>query len=462
MLYRHFKQGERLNTLTHEQQIILVDDEKHLRQACTQSLELAGLSVKSFPSAEGVVDELGCDWDGIVISDIRMPGKDGLSLMKDILALDSDIPVILISGHGDVPMAVQAMRDGAYDFIEKPFPSEMMVDAARRALEKRRLRIENRRLKAALNIKPPLDQILLGSSDVIVAIRKQIMDLCDVNVDVLISGETGVGKDLIARSLHGQSQSRSVYRFVAINCGSLPENIIESELFGHVAGAFQGASTDRVGKFEHADGGTLFLDEVESMPVALQIKLLQVLQDRLVVRLGTNLEIPVDVRVVAASKVDLLEAVNQGKFREDLYYRLNVLSLKVPELKARRDDIPFLFQHFVTSAGERYNREPRVVSNDCLSRLLLHDWPGNVRELQNVATAYVLGSPNALLDELEGELLAQQVTLADKVSAFEKQVIEQAISQQGGSLKATYELLGVSRKTLYDKIQKHGIQMSSS
>lgn len=447
-----------MNTAISEQQIILVDDEKHLRQACTQSLELAGLNVLSFPSAEGVLAELGSDWAGIVISDIRMPGMDGLSLMNEILALDSDIPVILISGHGDVPMAVQAMRDGAYDFIEKPFPAEMLVDAARRALEKRRLLVENRKLKAALNSDLVLEQKILGSTASMVTLRRQIMDLSDVNVDVLISGETGVGKDLIARSLHEQSH-RSAHRFVAINCGSLPENIIESELFGHVVGAFQGASTDRVGKFEHADGGTLFLDEVESMPMELQIKLLRVLQDRLVVRLGTNLEIPVDVRVIAASKIDLLAASSEGKFREDLYYRLNALSLKVPGVKDRRDDIPLLFQHFVTSASKRYQREPKTLSNDCLSRLMMHDWPGNVRELQNVATAYALNLPNVLLEDHPDQDV-NKTNLAERMGAFEKQIIEQTIMQQQGSLKATYELLGVSRKTLYDKIQKHGIQIN--
>lgn len=447
-----------MSNLFTEPQIVLVDDEKHLRQACTQSLELAGFDVKSYVSAECVLNELGKDWSGIIISDIRMPGMDGLSLMTEILAFDSELPVILISGHGDVSMAVQAMRDGAYDFIEKPFPPEVLVDAARRALDKRRLVIENRQLKAALQCDKALDQTLLGTNPSIATLRKQVMDLCDINVDVLLTGETGVGKDLVARSLH-EFSSRASQRFVAINCGSLPENIIESELFGHVAGAFQGASTDRVGKFEHADGGTLFLDEVESMPLELQIKLLRVLQDRVVVRLGTNLEIPVDVRVVAASKVDLLEAAAQGNFRKDLYYRLNVLSLTVTALRERCDDIPLLFKNFVSAANQRYCREKGAISSEVMSRLISHDWPGNVRELKNVATAYVLDLPNVLLED-QLSLESNQSTLIAKMNAFEKDIIEQAILQQQGSLKATYEILGVSRKTLYDKIQKHKIQTS--
>ena len=449
-----------MNTSSPDQQIILVEDEKHLRQACTQSLELAGLTVQSFPSAEGVLDELSTDWNGIVISDIRMPGVDGLSLMNQIVELDTEIPVIMISGHGDVPMAVQAMRDGAYDFIEKPFLPEMLVDAVRRALEKRRLLIENRRLKQVFNHDTLLEQRILGATPSMLTLRKQIKDLSDIHVDVLITGETGVGKDLVARSLHQQSE-RAQQRFVSINCGSLPANIIESELFGHVVGAFQGASQDRVGKFEYANGGTLFLDEVESMPFDLQIKLLSVLQDRVVVRLGSNQEVPIDIRVIAASKVDLLLASKDGNFREDLYYRLNVVNINVSVLRERREDIPLLFQHFVNLVSQQYHRSVREILSDDLGRLISHDWPGNVRELQNMATAYALELPNSL-SLGQDEALTEQSNLVSKMNVFEKQVIEQTITEQEGSLKATYEVLGVSRKTLYDKIQKHGIQVGNS
>ena len=445
-----------MSDVERQQSIILVDDEKHLRQACTQALELAGLPVQSFPSAVGVLDELSLDFSGIVVTDIRMPGIDGLELMSEILKLDDTIPVILISGHGDVPMAVQAMRDGAYDFIEKPFPSDMLVDAVRRAMEKRRLVLENRRLRAELEGGSNLHAKLLGTNPAIEQLRQQILDLASINVDVLINGETGVGKDLVARSLHEQG-TRATSRFVAINCGSLPESVIESELFGHEAGAFTGATERRIGKFEHASGGTLFLDEIENMPVELQIKLLRVLQDRVVVRLGSNQEIPVDVRVIAATKVDLLTECSEGRFREDLYYRLNVLNLQVPALRDRRDDIPLLFQAFVNQNSARHHKEPMQVSSDSIASLVAHDWPGNVRELQNVATRYAIGLQ---VDVGTGsdDLMPQHGTLADKVNAFEKQVIESSIKEHEGSLKATYEALGVSRKTLYDKIQKHGIQ----
>ncbi|RVU85992.1 sigma-54-dependent Fis family transcriptional regulator [Leucothrix sargassi] len=439
-----------------QQSILLVDDEKHLRLACTQSLELAGLDVQSFSSAEGVLEALGEDWPGVVVTDIRMPGMDGLTLMAKILELDKELPVVLITGHGDVPMAVQAMRDGAYDFIEKPFPSEMLVDAVKRAMEKRRLVMENRYLRQKLDSSHDLDKTLLGTHPSMVDLREQIMNLADINVDVLINGETGAGKELVARSLH-QFSMRANKRFVAVNCGSLPANIIESELFGHEAGAFVGATEQRIGKFEHANGGTLFLDEIESMPLDLQIKLLRVLQDRLVVRLGSNTEVPIDVVVLAASKVNLLDACKAGQFREDLYYRLNVLSLHLSPLRERPEDIPLLFQHFVNQAAEAHKREAPTVSSDVIAALVAHDWPGNVRELQNLAVRFALGVPVSLLAQPQS-IMPEHGTLAEKVNAFEKQVIESSIREHGGSLKATYESLGVSRKTLYDKIQKHDIE----
>jgi len=438
-----------------QQSIILVDDEKHLRHACRQALELAGLSVDCFPSAEGVLEQITPDWAGIVVTDIRMPGVDGLQLMATVLARDPEIPVILISGHADVPMAVQAMHDGAYDFIEKPFPSDMLVDAVKRAMEKRYLVLENRRLRAALEGEAHLDKTLIGTSAVMEHLRKQILNLSHTHIDVLISGETGVGKDLVARSLH-HSSLRANQRFVAIHCGSLPANMIESELFGHEAGAFVGATERRIGKFEHANGGTLFLDEIESMSLESQIKLLRVLQERVVVRLGSNVEIPIDVVVLAASKVDLLGACQRGEFREDLYYRLNVLHLGIAPLRERRDDIALLFQHFVTKAAEMYEREVPAISSDTIGALVSHDWPGNVRELQNIAMRYVLGAEMELLNPQQS-VMPKCGTLAEKVSAFEKQVIEYSIREHQGSLKATYEALGVSRKTLYDKIQKHDI-----
>ncbi|HKJ61715.1 MAG TPA: sigma-54 dependent transcriptional regulator, partial [Hyphomicrobiales bacterium] len=268
-------------------EVILVDDDEHVRSAYAQSLELNGFNVSVMPSAAGVIDLIGQRWPGILVTDIRMAGTDGLELMTQALEIDPELPVILITGHGDVPMAVQAMRDGAYDFLQKPFPPDVLADAVRRALEKRRLTIENRELRAKLTNASPLEQGIVGRNPGMVRLRDLIRNFAEADADVLILGETGAGKECVARGLHNLSP-RGSERFVPINCGALPQNIIESELFGHEAGAFTGATKRRIGRIEHAMGGTLFLDEIESMPMDLQVKMLRVLEERKITRLGSN------------------------------------------------------------------------------------------------------------------------------------------------------------------------------
>ncbi len=441
--------------------VVLVDDERHLRTACTQALELAGYAVEAFSSADGALDRLSPDWDGVLITDIKMPGTDGLALMRRALDIDAELPVILITGHGDVAMAVQAIKDGAYDFIEKPFASEILVDSTKRALEKRRLVLENRALRSALDNMGGIERAIIGRTPATERLREKILAYGPTDADVLIRGETGSGKEIVARNLH-QFGPRRERRFVAINCGAMPETMAESELFGHERGAFTGAHSRRIGKFEHADGGTVFLDEIESMPLDLQIKLLRVLQERLIVRLGSNREIPVDVRVIAATKKDLRAAIAEGRFREDLYYRLDILSLDVPPLRDRRDDIPLLFHHFLAQAATRYRREPPEVTPEALGALLHYDWPGNVRELQSAALRHALG----LAMEIGGTEAAPDATdasggsnrLAERLASVERQMIARELAHHGGNLKATYESLGISRKTLYDKIRKHGLE----
>ncbi|MGE0857444.1 MAG: sigma-54-dependent transcriptional regulator, partial [Hyphomicrobiaceae bacterium] len=337
--------------------VLLIDDELHLRTATAQGLELAGFAVSDHADGIEALTNLSRSFSGVVVSDIKMPRIDGLALMKRILAIDPEIPVILVTGHGDIPMAIDAIRAGAYDFIEKPFSTERLADAASRAIEKRRLVLENRDLKAALAQRTGLEQTIIGRTPAIKRLRTQIASFAATDVDVLVFGETGTGKELVARALH-EAGPRTGGRFVPINCGALPETVIESELFGHEAGAFTGATKTRIGKLEYASGGTLFLDEIESMPLELQIKLLRVLQDRTIVRLGANDERSIDVRVIAATKEDLRDASDRGTFREDLYYRLNVLKLTIPPLRERRDDIPLLFQHFAEQAAARCKREP--------------------------------------------------------------------------------------------------------
>lgn len=431
--------------------VFVIDDEEPLRNACAQAFELADLPVETFPGAEGITERVNRDWRGIIVTDIKMPGVSGLELMDAVLAIDPDIPVVLITGHGDVAMAVDAMRHGAYDFIEKPFAPDVLVETARRGLEKRRLVLENRSLRSALDGGQSLDRVLIGRSQSAVRLRAQIMDFAQTDADVLIHGETGAGKELIARSLH-ENSPRKHERFVAINCGALPDTLIESELFGHKAGAFTGASKARTGRIAYASGGTLFLDEIESMPLDLQVKMLRVLQDRTIVPLGGNEEIPVDVRIVAATKEDLRVASDEGRFREDLYYRLDVLALTVPPLRERTEDIALLFQHFLNQASQRYKRPDRTVSPELAADLAARDWPGNVRELQNAATRYALDAWPVDEDD-NGE----DPTLAGQMDVVEKRLIELAVRKHDGQLRPTYEALGISRKTLYDKMRKYGI-----
>lgn len=439
--------------------ILFIDDEEHIRAANRQTLELAGFRVETFEMAEEALPKINDAFHGVVVSDIRLPKMSGTDLLARVQEIDSDLPLILISGHADIELAVGSIRDGAYDFIEKPFSADRLVDTVRRALEKRALTLENRQLRSEVSSQVGLGPRIIGRTASIQQLRNTIAQVADTDADILVLGETGSGKEMVARTLHEQS-SRREHNFVAINCGAVPESIIESELFGHQAGAFTGATETRIGKFEHADGGTLFLDEIESMPLVAQVRLLRVLQDREVERLGSNELIPLNLRVVAATKIDLRKAADEGTFREDLYYRLNVVSLEIPPLRMRMEDIPMLFQHFLLVASARYGREIALPSAQQMSALLAHDWPGNVRELRNLAERYLLLGEqcgfdfNQLLDE-EGE--SGSVTLPRQVECFEKSLIEQALAGNKGSIKGTMEQLGLPRKTLYDKMQKHGL-----
>jgi two-component system C4-dicarboxylate transport response regulator DctD len=437
--------------------LMLVDDEAHIRVAASQALDLAGYPVQAFERAEQALGELDADWPGAVISDIRMPGMDGMAFLQAIRRIDPDLPVILITGHGDVSMAVEAMRAGAYDFIEKPFAVEDLVDTVGRAVDKRRLTLENRRLKNELAVQSKPGPRIIGNTAAVQRLRLTIGQIADTNADVLVNGETGTGKELVARALH-ENSARCDHNFVAVNCGAVPDNLIESELFGHEAGAFTDARSRRIGKFEHANGGTLFLDEIESMPMNVQVHLLRVLQERAIERLGSNELIPLDLRVVAASKVDLREAAGRGDFREDLYYRLSVVMIDIPPLRERREDIPLLFQHFVLVAGSRYQREPPPPTPEQLQQLMMADWPGNVRELRNAAERYVLLGESCGYDinqMIGADVDRPPMTLPEQVECFERGLIEQQLKANHGSIKDTMAALGLPRKTLYDKMKKY-------
>ncbi|MGX5217232.1 sigma-54-dependent transcriptional regulator [Pseudomonas segetis] len=434
-------------------QVLVVDDEVAIREAVQQWLELSGFSVQTCSSAAQALALVDRDFPGVIISDVRMPGTDGLQLLEKLIELDRDLPVIMVTGHGDVPMAVQALHRGAYDFIEKPFTPERLLDSVRRALEKRRLVCENRELRQQFANKDRIESQLLGVSRPMENLRRQILELAGTSVNILIRGETGSGKERVARCLHDFS-ARAGKPFVALNCAAIPENLFESELFGHESGAFTGAQGKRIGRIEHADGGTLFLDEIESLPLAQQVKLLRVLQEKTLERLGSNRSIQVDLRVISAVKPDLLDEVRKGRFREDLYYRLNVATLQIPALCDRREDIPLLFEHFAQEAAQRHGREVSPLPATELARLLGHDWPGNVRELINAAERHALGL-SAPVEAFASQSLAQQM------ESFEAQCLHNALLHCQGNIAQVMELLQLPRRTLNEKMQRHGLQRGS-
>ena len=432
--------------------VLLVEDDPHVRLGCEQAMQLAGIPVDSVATAEEAQRRLSADYAGIVVTDMRLPGMDGMTLLRWVNQLDPNLPVIMITGHGDVTLAVEAMRSGAYDFMQKPFSTGDLVDVVRRALEKRELVLEVEALRRRLDHRDDLEARLIGRSPQMAKVRQLILDVAGAAVDVLIFGETGTGKEMVARCLHDLSGARAE-SYVALNCGGMADNLLDSELFGHEPGAFTGAQKRRIGKIEYASGGTLFLDEVESMPMNMQIKLLRVLQERVIERLGSNQLVPVSSRVVAASKEDLKVLSDQGKFRADLYYRLNVVRIELPPLRERREDIPALYDQFLLQAAKRYNRPPPALTPEHLRRLMALDWPGNIRELRNAAECHALGIGRDAPAAGGGE----PQSLTETVENYERLLIAAEFTRQQGNVARTSEALKVARTTLHDKLKKYGL-----
>ncbi len=441
--------------------VLLIDDDAEVLDAYRQTLELEGFAVKASRAAGDALKDIHPGFPGAILTDVKMPGLDGMGVLERVRAIDPDIPVLLFTGHADVPMAVAAVREGAYDFIEKPADPVRLVDALGRACTHRRLVLDNRALRAQVG-GGALESRLIGRSVPMERLRAVVAAASSSEADILVLGETGAGKELVARCLHDFSRRRPK-AFVAINCGALPEQMIEGELFGHEPGAFTGARERRIGKIEHAHGGTLFLDEIESMPMNAQVRLLRVLQERSIERLGSNREIPVDIRVVAATKVDLKAQAAKGLFREDLYYRLNVVTLRIPALRERKDDVPLLFAHFLDAAALRHGRQPPRVSRAEVQALLAHDWPGNVRELRNAAERVALGLGEAVPGRMpepdavdaSGDTGAEPLALV--LDRAERAAIEAALARCAGRIGRTADILGLTRKTLYLKMRKHGL-----
>ncbi len=437
--------------------VIFIEDDELVRRANVQSLQLAGVDVVGLSSAEAALPLIDAAMPSIIVCDVKLPGISGIELLAHCAEVAPDVPLILVTGHGDITMAVHAMRDGAYDFIEKPFAAERLLDTVRRALSHRKLWLENRALRRALATGEHTGARLIGDSAAIQRVREMIANIAPTDVPVLINGETGAGKEVVARRLHEMSARRDK-PFVALNCGALPEAMFETEMFGHEAGAFTGAVKRRLGKLEYASGGTLFLDEIESMSAALQVKLLRVLEDGIIERLGANEPIRVNCRIVAAAKGDMENHVTEGRFRRDLLYRLNVVTLPLPSLAARRDDIVPLFEHFVLDAAVRYQRAAPLLSDRRRAELVQRDWPGNIRELRNAADRFVLGIPDTSdVSDADAESAASP-SLKERTEQFERALIADALKENKGSVTAAAAQLQLPKATLYEKIKRYSLQ----
>jgi len=451
--------------------ILVVDDEKDIRISLTGILEDEGYQVVTAAGGVEALESARQDLPDLVLLDIWMPGMDGLETLEKLKTLFPQVTVIMISGHGTIETAVRSTKLGAFDFIEKPLSLEKVLITVANALRMRELRVENEELKRAVGN----EYELIGSSPAMTALREQIMRVAPASASVLVTGENGTGKELVARSIHYYSQRRDK-PFVAINCAAIPEELIESELFGHEKGAFTGAVAQKKGKFDLADGGTLFLDEIGDMSLRTQAKVLRILQERCFERVGGTRLVTVDVRVIAATNKELDEEIRQGRFREDLYYRLNVVPFRVPPLRERPDDIPLLVPHFVSQFYRREGREPKMFLPDSLELLRRHDWPGNVRELKNIIERILIMAPGrtigpADIPDLRGEqaTAVSPLTRADGAPLvgtlrearedFEREFIIQKLEENDWNISRTAEVIELERSNLHRKIKSYGIDV---
>jgi two-component system C4-dicarboxylate transport response regulator DctD len=445
--------------------VILVDDEQSVRDSARQWLELSDFEVADYADARVALRDITPDYAGIVLTDVKMPGMDGMAFQKEIAAIDEHIPVVLFTGHGDIAMAVEAIQGGAYDFVEKPFDPEQIVETIKRALEKRRLVLENRQLKMALSDCEGIDSRLVGTSQPMRELKKEITHIAPTPANVLLFGETGTGKEVIARAIHNLSLLNKG-PYMALNCATIPVDMAESELFGHVSGAFTGAQGKRIGKLEAANGGTLFLDELNSMPLDVQGKLLRALEMREITPLGANASHPVNFRLISAMNENPRTAIDEGRLREDLYFRINTVELNVPPLRERMDDIPLLFSFFLERTADTYGVVAAPLGPEGLPLMMSHDWPGNVRELKSVAERYILSPlpPKERISKImaakTGDPASQAVSLRDQVALFERHLIQESLNRNGGVIKDVIDDLGIPRRTLNEKMTKYGLKRS--
>ncbi len=444
--------------------VLIVDDEAGVRSALSGVLRDEGYAVEAVDSGEACLDRVSRAPYDVIVLDIWLPGMDGLATLGRLRERRVDSPVVMISGHGNIESAVRAIKMGAFDFVEKPLSLEKTVLVVGNAVRQRQLEAENRALRATVDRR----LAMVGESYAMTQLREQVAMAAPTNGRVLIFGENGTGKELVARSIHSLSRRRNG-PFVEVNCAAIPEELIESELFGHVKGAFTGALADRRGKFEMAAGGTLFLDEIGDMSLKTQAKVLRALQEQVVEPVGGTNSVRVDVRVLAATNKDLTTEIRAGRFREDLYFRLNVIPIYVPPLRDREDDIPLLAEHFMSELAREYGRRPKRLDPGAAAALRSYRWPGNVRELRNVIERLVIMVPGdtitvADLSFLEGPVLATEdaagapiAPLHEARDRFEKEYILRALAAQNGNISRTADVLGVERSNLYRKMRAFGI-----
>jgi two-component system nitrogen regulation response regulator NtrX len=446
--------------------ILIVDDEPGVRSALGGVLRDEGYTVDAVDSGEACLDRLSRQPYDVVVLDIWLPRMDGLATLTRMREREFDAEVVIISGHGSVEAAVRAIKMGAYDFVEKPLSLDKTVLVVRNALRQRRLQAEN----IALRAKVDAQHTMVGESHAMSRLRDQIAMAAPSNGRVLIFGENGTGKELVARNIHAMSRRRAA-PFVEVNCAAIPEELIESELFGHVRGAFTGAVADRRGKFETANGGTIFLDEIADMSLKTQAKVLRVLQEQVMEAVGGSTRIRVDARVLAATNKDLTEEIRAGRFREDLYFRLNVVPIFVPPLRERPEDTQLLADHFMALLAREYGRRPKAFEPEAVALLRRYSWPGNVRELRNVVERLMIMVPGEVVTAADLAFLGQGGLVTVRAEAppdrlvplhvarddFEKGYILHALAVQQGNMSRTADLLGVERSNLYRKMRRFGI-----
>jgi len=444
--------------------ILIVDDESSIRESLQGILEDEGYKASVSPSGEDCLDQLRKTSFDVVLLDVWLTGMDGLEVLEKIRTLDDPPEVVMISGHGTIETAVRATKLGAYDFAEKPLSLEKTLILVKNAIESHRLRRENRDLRKQLQAK----NVIAGDSVPMKALRQQIGLMAPTNGRVLIYGESGTGKELVAHAIHIQSL-RKEQTFIEINCAALPEDLIDSELFGHRKSSFPGATSDKEGKFQKADRGTLFLDEVGDMSLKTQAKVLRTLEQQRFVPVGSDDPVTVDVRVIASTNKDLEEEIAKGNFREDLFYRLNVIPFVVPPLRERKEDIPLLARHFLKEFASAYGRRPREITDDAIEALMRYAWPGNVRELRNVIERIVIMNPTT--SRFERKHLPPLVhrdgsrriastegsTLHQARAAYERDYILKKLDENHGNVSRTAEVLGLERSHLYRKMKSLGI-----